>query len=287
MKVMHKGFNYSQDGRGNRLVYHLQGCNMRCPWCANPEGMAVNGTLQVSEKDLLEQVCPLGAIQNNTLNREICKHCKERPCLSKSKNKGIWLSYQEVAVDKLVEEAVAAKDLFFEGGGVTFSGGEATLQFEELKEALFLLKEKGIHTAIETNGTHPRLEELFPLIDELIMDFKQANEEKHLQYTGLSTRNVRENLKKATRIHKDIHVRIPLIAEFNGDLSYIPEFLEFFTSLDCRNIRFEFLKYHEYGKTKWLQCGMEYGVQNGFVTDELRETYEEAFRKANLTVVRT
>ncbi|MFD1401922.1 MULTISPECIES: 4Fe-4S cluster-binding domain-containing protein [Robinsoniella] len=26
-----------QDGPGNRLFYHLQGCNMRCPWCGNPE----------------------------------------------------------------------------------------------------------------------------------------------------------------------------------------------------------------------------------------------------------
>jgi len=34
-----KGFNYSQDGPGNRLVYHLSGCNMFCPWCSNPEGL--------------------------------------------------------------------------------------------------------------------------------------------------------------------------------------------------------------------------------------------------------
>lgn len=45
LKIMQKGFNYSQDGPGNRLVYHLQGCNMRCPWCANPEGLSVQGTL--------------------------------------------------------------------------------------------------------------------------------------------------------------------------------------------------------------------------------------------------
>ena len=39
MKIFQKGFNYSQDGDGNRLVYHMQGCNLKCPWCANPEGM--------------------------------------------------------------------------------------------------------------------------------------------------------------------------------------------------------------------------------------------------------
>ena len=39
-----KGFNYSQDGPGNRLVYHLAGCNLKCPWCSNPEGMELTGS---------------------------------------------------------------------------------------------------------------------------------------------------------------------------------------------------------------------------------------------------
>ncbi len=39
--IFQKGFNYSQDGPGNRLVYHLCGCNLKCPWCSNPEGMEI------------------------------------------------------------------------------------------------------------------------------------------------------------------------------------------------------------------------------------------------------
>lgn len=39
--IFQKGFNYSQDGPGNRLVYHLSGCNLKCPWCSNPEGMEI------------------------------------------------------------------------------------------------------------------------------------------------------------------------------------------------------------------------------------------------------
>ncbi len=39
--VFQKGFNYSQDGPGNRLVYHLSGCNLKCPWCSNPEGLEI------------------------------------------------------------------------------------------------------------------------------------------------------------------------------------------------------------------------------------------------------
>lgn len=43
IRIFQKGFNYSQDGPGNRLVYHLSGCNMRCPWCSNPEGLSPDG----------------------------------------------------------------------------------------------------------------------------------------------------------------------------------------------------------------------------------------------------
>ena len=39
MKIFQKGFNFGQDGPGNRSIYHVAGCNMHCLWCSNPEGM--------------------------------------------------------------------------------------------------------------------------------------------------------------------------------------------------------------------------------------------------------
>ncbi len=106
IKIFQKGFNYSQDGPGNRLVYHMQGCNFRCKWCSNPESM--------------ENVC------KTTVN----------------------YSPEEIA-----DEAKRCKMMFFDGGGVTFTGGEPTVQFEELFNTLRILKENEIHTAIETNGS--------------------------------------------------------------------------------------------------------------------------------------
>lgn len=31
IRLLHRGFNYSQDGPGNRLVYHLQGAIFTAP----------------------------------------------------------------------------------------------------------------------------------------------------------------------------------------------------------------------------------------------------------------
>ena len=38
--------------------------------------------------------------------------------------------------DEVVKEAVRCKPMFFSGGGVTFTGGEATLWHDELLETL-------------------------------------------------------------------------------------------------------------------------------------------------------
>ena len=55
--VFQKGFNYSQDGPGNRLVYHLSGCSLRCPWCSNPEGKAAgSGQVYTVEEMVAEAV---------------------------------------------------------------------------------------------------------------------------------------------------------------------------------------------------------------------------------------
>ena len=53
IKVFQKGFNYSQDGPGNRLVYHLRGCNMRCPYCHNGSLALGQGEMNISAEELL------------------------------------------------------------------------------------------------------------------------------------------------------------------------------------------------------------------------------------------
>ncbi len=238
LRVLQRGFNYSQDGPGNRLIYHLQGCNLHCPWCSNPESMALTGGEEISCEDLIRQ-------------------------------------------------AVAAEPMFFDGGGVTFTGGEPTVQFEALKAALKGLKGNNIHTAIETNGTNPRLPELFELTDFLIMDFKHHDSDKLKHFTGVGSETLKNNIALAAESRDQLLLRIPLINGFNASKPDAERFCEFIKPIQHDGIKLELLRYHEYGKDKWFRSGMEYTMRDAFVTDELFNEICEVFTSDSITLIKT
>ena len=266
LRIFQKGFNYSQDGPGNRLVYHLQGCNLRCAWCANPEGMSWEPPLLVTGK-LEGAYCPHGAIADGQLDRTVCETCAARECLHTHRNSSMKCAAVDVPLEEIIREAVSCRPMFFDGGGVTFTGGEPTLQWSALWELLPRLKANGIAVALETNGTHPRLPELLDCIDTLMMDCKQADSALHEQHTGLPNAMVLQNIRAAVSAGKHPQIRIPLIHGVNDTKQDAERFLEFFQSLKGE-FTVEVLPYHEYGKEKWGQCGRLYAVENGFVRTE-------------------
>lgn len=237
LRVLQKGFNYSQDGPGNRLVYHLQGCNLHCPWCSNPESMRFDAGEIIETADIVKQ-------------------------------------------------AVNAQMMFFDGGGVTFTGGEPTAQFDALKETLSALKENGINTAIETNGTNPKLSELFEFIDYLIMDFKHHNNDKLKEYTGVGNETVIKNIAAACEKNKNPLIRIPMINGFNSSAEDAENFAAILEKYKDK-IRVEILRYHEYGKDKWEQNNMEYKMQNAFVDDEEFEEFCNILKSNGIKLIKT
>ncbi len=234
MKILQRGFNYSQDGPGNRLVYHTQGCNFKCKWCSNPESMAPNSD-----------------------------------------------EAQIIPNDELVDEIFRSRMMFFDGGGVTFTGGEATMQPDDLIYILKRVKEQGIHTAIETNGSSPRLAEIAEYVDYLIVDMKQPDDELHKKYVAHSNKTTVENLIRLSKERNQLHVRIPLINHVNTD----PEpFSKLFKSMDMTDTVVELLAYHEYGKCKWTE---DYQITDGFVTDEQVLSFRQRLEKDGIKFVTT
>ena len=240
IKIFQKGFNYSQDGPGNRMVYHLQGCNLRCPWCSNPEGLSCSGGKAYS-------------------------------------------------VEALVKDALSCRSMFFDGGGVTMTGGEVTMQFDAVKEFMTAMKENGVHTAIETNGIHKRLPELFPVVDYLIMDCKHYDPETHRNVTGSANDLTIENLKKAIEAGKKPAVRIPLIGGFNASKEDAEGFARLFLELGLpENGTLELLTYHEYGKQKYKDLGMPYTMtESAKITPQMLRTFTGVLQDAGIQLIHT
>ncbi len=234
MKILQKGFNYSQDGPGNRLVYHLQGCNFSCKWCSNADSIP--------------------------LENDKAKDC---------------------TVDELFDEVIRSRMMFFDAGGVTFTGGEVCMQSKELTELLKRLKEAEINTCIESNASLPSLKLIAEYIDYLIVDFKHYDEDVHKKWVGLSNKSVKDNIEHFFSTGRQIHIRIPVIHGINDN----PQgFVDYFKNLDTSNAVFEFLAYHEFGKDKW---NGEYQIEDGFVTPETIKDFKEIFENYGMKTVVT
>lgn len=286
IKVFQQGFNYSQDGQGNRLILHLQGCNMHCPWCSNPEGMDIGGTLITESDWLTDRSCPKGAVSEGVLDRSKCQKC-DMPC-TRIRQKGIRFSCKEYSPEELLDVCVRSKPMFFDGGGVTLTGGEVTVQFEAVKRLLEMLGEAGIHRAIETNGTHPRSAELIPLVDQWIMDIKHYDDKTHREWTGVTNKQVIRTIEEVTEVHNNVLLRIPLIPDFNSspaDAEGFAGLLE--TIIHGPGTSLELLSYHEFGKGKWAQCGKTYTMPSKKILPETVKLFEDTFRSHGIRCVRT
>ena len=283
VRVLQRGFNFSQDGPGNRLVYHLQGCTMRCPWCSNPESIAPAGCILALGEEA-DRLCPFDAVRGGMPDEAKCAAC-EKPCLS-AHSRSLRMSCTEEDTNDILREVDRSKMLFFDGGGVTFTGGEATLQWDALVLLLSALHEKGVHTALETNGTHPRLAELFDRIDYLILDCKHWDDETHRRVTGRGNGQILRNLRAAAGARSQLLVRIPLIGGFNDSADDARMFAETLSCLRTEH-SVEVLRYHEYGRDKWKQCGMEYTVRDAFVSDESYRQFCAVLRDSGLHLIST
>src|SRR5574344_991330 len=100
------------DGPGIRVTIFMKGCPLSCLWCHNPEGIS---------------------------------------CDPQFNNKTNCIVGEKYSVGKLVEKIKKYKDVFdLSNGGVTFSGGEPTLQSDFIYEVAKELPE--IHKNLDTSG---------------------------------------------------------------------------------------------------------------------------------------
>ncbi len=186
-----------------------------------------------------------------------CKYCH---------NRDTWevKSGKEYTTDEIITDALKYKTFMqYSGGGITVSGGEATLQPEFIAELFKKAKANGIHTCLDTSG-FVNLDTLDPILDNtdlVLLDIKHINDEKCKELTGVGINKTLEVAKHLDARNIPIwarHVLVPTITDDEKDLEELGKFVASLNNVD----RFEFLPYHTLGIHKWEAMGIDYELKH-------------------------
>ncbi len=260
------------DGPGIRTVVFFKGCPLKCTWCANPESQEPRLQILWDAKKCLHcnncvMSCPTLAVKNLDgrifVDHKKCSGagiCSERGiCIEKCPGHALKPEGERKTVAEIMQ--VVIQDLpFYEesGGGVTLSGGEATMQPEFTIELLKALKAKNIHTAIETTGfCSPAIfHRIIEYLDLLLFDIKHWNENKHKEKTFVSNIPILKNMKYAIDSGKDVLPRLPVIPNYNNSIEDARGFVQILKEVGAKRI--QLLPFHQFGENKYTMLGREY-----------------------------
>lgn len=109
---------------------------------------------------------------------------------------------EEIEASALAERLCRFKGYFGSEGGVTLSGGEPLMQAKFASEIFHLLREKGIHSALDTSGClplTPEIGELLDVTDYVLLDVKFENREDYRRFAGAELGRVLDFLSELDR----------------------------------------------------------------------------------------
>lgn len=171
----------------------------------------------------------------------------------------------EMSVDEILAHYEKNRN-FYRNGGITVTGGEPLLQIGFLTELFREAKKRGIHTCLDTSGityresSREKFEELFSVLDLVLLDFKHSDPEGHLKLTGQKQEPVlafANALMKAGIPMIARHVVVPGITDGKEHLERLGEILA-----PLRNLKgLEVLPYHTMGIKKYEALGIAYPLE--------------------------
>lgn len=169
---------------------------------------------------------------------------------------------KETPADEIVRMAVSQKAFFGKKGGITFSGGEPTLQSRALIPLFRQLKEQGIHICVDTNGSicNSDTKELLKLTDLVLLDIKEFNNSRHRLLTERGNEQTIRTAEWLEEIGKPFWLRyvlVPGYSNFEEDIRALGEHFKGFRMIQ----RVEILPYHTLGVHKYEAMGREYRLK--------------------------
>jgi pyruvate formate lyase activating enzyme len=177
-------------------------------------------------------------------------------------------------------------------GGVTLSGGEPLMQANFAARIFRYCKKIGIHTALDTSGFLGKraTDEMLDDTDLVLLDVKSGLPDTYRTVTGRSLAPTLEFGRRLAGRGNAIWLRyvlVPGLTDAVENIDAVADYVQSLQSLGSRPVveRVEILPFHQMGKSKWHELGLEYPLEGTEPpTVELIARAHDQFAARGLTV---
>ena len=170
--------------------------------------------------------------------------------------------------DYIIEQYERNKG-FYNGGGITVTGGEPLLQIDFVIELFEKAKAKGIHTCIDSSGItfNPKsadimakFDRLMKVTDLVMLDIKHIDNEHHKELTSQSNENILAFAQYLSDKNIETWIRHVVVPGITDDDEYLFKLGYFIGGLKMLKA-LDVLPYHNMGEVKYENLGIDYPLK--------------------------